>query len=214
MFHPYMRQKRNQLNIPPHAEFLIISPHVVCERPCVMHYHIPVTRIFGAKSLECPWVSGVTSAPPLPPRKWKFGQNLALGIWVGVVLILLTWRKISKRKIARTHQIEEVVWSLWFWWHLVCRNPFVTAAHLAGGVQPLQACNTSCYDSRSSLLTLVAPKLRKYHLSWQVKTLAARPVLVDSKKRSAVYPWESNFLSKTFTRSWRESLSSDSLIVM
>ena len=86
----------------------------------LMHYHIPVTRMFVSKFLECPtqvfeecgleyplphdnlvrtwhlgfepiWSNPSTSPiwvslppPPPAPGKWKFGQDSALGIWVGL----------------------------------------------------------------------------------------------------------------------------------
>ena len=61
------------------------STQVVCERLSTMHYHIPVTRIFGAKFLECPHSSicGML-AWSTSLSKWKFGQDLALWIWVGL----------------------------------------------------------------------------------------------------------------------------------
>ena len=83
------------------------STHIVWERLSAMHYHIPVTRIFGSKVLECPHSSiwgmwcleyppphwkdivrdigtlGLTwsRVPPSPPQ-WKLGQ--IEGLWISV----------------------------------------------------------------------------------------------------------------------------------
>ena len=75
------------------------------ERLSVMHYHIPVTRIFGLKVLECPHssISGVLvwSTAPSPPnenldRTCHFGFGFGLefpppGTYVGAGV----WRLIA-----------------------------------------------------------------------------------------------------------------------
>ena len=42
-----------------------------------MRYYIPLARTFGSKFQEC-WSGGP------PPPQWKLGQDLTLGIWVGL----------------------------------------------------------------------------------------------------------------------------------
>ena len=92
---------------------LLISNHwpfVVthCERLSAMHYHIPVTRIFGLKFLECPHssISGVLvwSTPPLPQMKIWARLELVwnnhtppctppppMKIWARLVTLDLSW---------------------------------------------------------------------------------------------------------------------------
>ena len=65
----------------------------MCERLSVMHYHIPVTRLWLAEFVfKIPWVTPLkyirnvglswSGKPPHPPRKCRFGQIVALWVWV------------------------------------------------------------------------------------------------------------------------------------
>ena len=60
------------------------STHIVWERLSAMHYHIPVTRIFGSKVLECPHSSiwGMWCLE-YPPPHWKLSEILGLWVWLG-----------------------------------------------------------------------------------------------------------------------------------
>ena len=72
--------------------YMLVSTHLVCERLSAIHYHIPVTRIFGSKFLECPhssilgmlvWSTPVLPNAPNPPPIMK--------IWPGLDTLDLSW---------------------------------------------------------------------------------------------------------------------------
>ena len=77
-------------NPPPRYCWMINLLPVVCERLSAMHYHIPVSRIFGPKFLECPSssISGILSGVPPSPPKMK--------IWSGLGTWNLSWSAVSR----------------------------------------------------------------------------------------------------------------------
>ena len=113
-------------------------------RTSVMHYHILVTRILFQNSLSisgmlvwstpCPsknenlartWHFGFALIWSNPPLKWKFGQDLALWIWVGLELS----PPPPMNNLAKTWHFEfdlenpppqMKIWPKGLMWELVC----------------------------------------------------------------------------------------------
>ena len=70
---------------------LLFSKHVVCERLSAMHYHIPATRMFGSKFLECPHSSIWEMWSGVPPTL----QPLKMKIWSGAGTWDLNWSGVN-----------------------------------------------------------------------------------------------------------------------
>ena len=90
--------------------FICSSPHVL-----VVHYHIPVTKMFGSKFLECALLKylrnwGIWSGVPPPPHPMK--------IWSGLGTLDLSWSGVHlpppwkwKSSQGTWHLGFELVWS-------------------------------------------------------------------------------------------------------